>query len=79
MTVPRNASDTFFFLAAEDWRLYEADQLPQEQLLQASMAEAGVPLSQSPGLSGSSSSQLTAAVAEDCENSSKHLEVLVRI
>ena len=79
MTDPRHASDTFFLLAAEDWRLHEADQFPQKQLLQAFMAEADMPLNQSPGHIGTSSSQLTAAVAEDCENSSQYLEDLVRI
>ena len=79
MTVPRNAFDTFFLLAAEVWRLYEADQLPQEQLPQAFTVEAGVLLSQSPWLSGSSSSQLTAAVAEEFENPSQHLVDLVQI
>ena len=61
MTNPRHASDTLFFLAEEDWRLYEDDQLPQEQLFEASMEEAAVSLSRSPGHGGSSSSQPTAA------------------
>ena len=73
MRDPGHASDTLFFVAEEDWRLYEHDQLPQEQLFEASMQEAAVSLSQSPGHGGSISSQPNAAdqnsssIAKPCD------------